>query len=203
MNRRLKRHIYRFFPLYGVALAVSICLWTWLVPSKVAYTKAEKIGIFAGVKTGNEPLFSSVILSSCSGVKQVDVYSCDPSDSYFGTMVGSKGRYSCDFFLLPLGSFEDSLVQSLCAPLKQEDLKSNFGGDYDYFLIEGRTYGFKLYKEETRCLSSFLTYGDEATDQYLLLFNRESENLNTLLQDRSGKTSNAVSAVKALFSYEG
>ncbi len=201
MNKAVKNHFRRFFPLYGAALIVSILLWTWLIPSKVAYTKAEKIGIFAGCKSGDESLFSSVILSNVEEVKQVDVYSCDPSDSYYGTVIGSKGKYSCDFFLLPEGSFEDSLVQSLCAPLKQEDLSSCFGEGFDYFSIEGRTYGIKLYKGERRYLSSFLSYDDESSKDYLLLFNRESENLNTLLQDRGGVNDNAVRAAKALLDY--
>ena len=204
MNKSIKRHIYRYGFVYILLIVISIALWTWLVPAKVRYKAEEKVGIFAGVKSGDESLFVSVIVEKkIETIKQVDVYTSDSDYYLFGTMISSIGQYSCDFFILPLGYFDDNIITSLCLEIDETILKKTFGDKYDCYSLDSKSYGIKLFKEDgTLYLADFIGYEDEPTKQFVLVFNKSSVNNMSLHADNMGKTNNGVDSVKALLEYE-
>lgn len=201
-SERLKRFSKRYWFVYLAIIVFSIALWSWLIPAKNRYSSKEKIGIFAAIKSGDENLFSQVIKGDNSNVKEVDVFSSVPSDSLFGISLSSKGKTSSDFFILPSSGYDENLIMSLCAPLDNDKLLSAFGNGYDLFELNRRTYGLKLFKDGETYLNSFLTYDDEESKEYILVFNRLSKNNSSIYNANGEETNNGVLAAKALLNYE-
>lgn len=204
MNKSIRRHIFRYGFVYLLLIVLSIALWTWLVPAKVRYKANEKVGIFVGVKSGDESLFTSVIeKEEIETIKQINVYTSDPSYSLFGTMISSVGQHSCDFFLLPIGYFDKNIISSLCLEIDESLLKETFGDKYDCYSLDSKTYGLKLFKEDgSLFLNDFISYEDELSKEYILVFNKTSMNNMSLHKDNNGETDNGVKAARALLNYE-
>lgn len=199
MNKGKRFSWARLLPALLLPPALSYLLFSWICQAKVAYKAEEKIGIFIGAKSYEEPLLKQTILEAEEGIKEIEVYSCDPKDPLFGTIVSAQGGYSCDLFLLPLPSFDPNLALTLCAPVGEEAVERAFGKQ-SLYALEGRNYGLLLNRGDDFLLDDFLTYEDEESDEYVLLFSASSVNLLGLKE--KGETDHAVKAAGALLSYE-
>ena len=199
MNKQRRPGFY--ISLISVSLLsplLSFLLWDWLCGAKTAYKAEEKVAVFIGAKTLDEPSLQSAIRSSNEGIKEAEIYSCDPEDPLFGTIVSSQGGYSCDLFLLPLGSFDPNIVLTLCAPV-ETDKAATYFGERPLYTLEGRNYGVLPNEEEKGNLNQFLSFEDEKNSEYVLLFSSSSVNLKGLLG--KGMTDHASSAALALLNY--
>lgn len=198
----LSQHIKSYYWCYLLALLLPIALWTWVIPAKVAPTKAETVNVFVGAKTVESDLVQAVMEEKADpGVLKMDVFQCDPEYSLFGTVIGSAGKEQCDFFILSPSSVDINVIHSLMGFLPEESWRAEFPEASEMFVSESRTYGFLL-NDIMPSLDSYITLDDEKYSDYYVFLNRESKNFGSFFQAEESESGNALAALHALLDYE-
>lgn len=199
-KRRLKDHFFHFWILYLVGALIPIAFWNWLFTAKVQPKDEEKVVIFVGAKTVDKVDLQDKIKGlGDESLLEVEVLDYDPADKFFGTYLSSAGKISSDFFLLPSGSFTDSMAQSVFAHFDKGVLATKLSTSNTIYSLGEYEYGISLKGSGTELLSSYMSYDDETSDDYYLFFNRNSINFKGFLTEKEGKSTHALEAVISLF----
>lgn len=189
--KNIKEHLFSYFYIYFLIPVLVIVLVSYAVNKKTEYKDYEQLKIYIGsYGVSDEKLHEFFSNNLDDSVLEISILDYRITDPYFSTTLTSAGVVDTDIIIIPKKFMNDNFVQMYCA--KIDGLKIDGIQTYS---LNGSVYGIEVYNEEKgiNYLGDYIDYVEEDNvDNYYLLVNKDTVNLNSIINSDDKNTSNNV-----------
>lgn len=170
MNNFLNKVLEKWylFALWGIA-SCFICIT--LVDLAIKPKDEETIALFIGAHHVDVAgLQEDLMDNSPSYLREINIQAYSVSDQYFGMYYNTYGTMKADIVIIPESKIRDDTSETIYAILDEEYLK-NYNLSSDYYFINGKYLGIKIFDKETSKNAPLITYmnGEETEDYYAFI----------------------------------
>ena len=199
-RKELKAHIQLKWKYYLLGILASFIVSILAVNIASAPTKKEKVAVFLTCYNTSSSFNEYIESITPDYLEIIELNIKHKEDDYYGTVI--KGyRKAADILIIPESKIEYLFMKN-CLVLTDECISELTNRDYEYYSVDGKNYGIKVYSKDTDSgiLEGLVDFNKEGSEEDCYLFiNNKSLHLGKY---NNSKYDGAISILKEILNYE-
>lgn len=173
MNKRMIDKVLDKWYLFFIWCLVAVIASVGIIDLRLKPKNEEVFSVFlSGYSLDKAKIQNSLESVSPDYVREINVYTVEITDEYFGVYYATNGTMKCDIAIIPEERLNNDTIEGSYLVLNTEYLEK-YNLPTDYYYVNDKVYGIKVFDKEKDDNNSFISYtkdGNDKQDYYAFFF---------------------------------